>query len=58
MCVCVRAYSCVRMCVCVYHLFVRNHVGTIDCRSINKLCDRLTGAGFTKSINITFGKPG
>ena len=27
---------CVRVLVCVYHLFTRNNVGTIEYRSINK----------------------
>ena len=48
--------------VCVYHLFVRYNVGTIEYRSINKnkhkLSDWLTGTECVNhSINITFGEP-
>ena len=49
------------VCVCVYHLFVRNNLGTIEYRSINKnkFSDGLTGAECVNhSINITFDKPG
>ena len=30
------------LCVCVYHLFVRYNVGTIEYRSINKNKDKLS----------------
>ena len=61
MCVCRSEY--IILFACVYHLFVRNNVGTIEYRSINKnknkLSDWLTGTDCVNhSINITFGEPG